>query len=197
MIFSQSMRRGLVAAATAMLLLPGAAMAQQANDAQQPGQAAQGADISDSHLAAARDAVTAIHATDQFDEILPNAATQIKSELINNRPDMEQQISDMVDDAAIGLAPRRADLETEVARIYARIFSEDELKSIASFYTSGAGEKLLAQGPLATRGMLQAAELWSRGIVRDLRQAAFDEFRTLNGGAAPQAGAEGAAPGAN
>ena len=45
--------------------------------------------------------------------------------------------------------------------------------------------------------MLQAAELWSRGIVRDLRQAAFDEFRTLNGGAAPQAGAEGAAPGAN
>ncbi|ORE97244.1 DUF2059 domain-containing protein [Aurantimonas sp. 22II-16-19i] len=193
MIFSQSMRRGVVAAATAMLLLPAAASAQQANDAQQTSQPAQ--DISESHLAAARAAVTAIRATDQFDEILPNAATQIKSELINNRPDMEQQISDMVDDAAIALAPRRADLETEVARIYARIFSEDELKSIASFYSSGAGEKLLAQGPQATRGMLQAAELWSRGIVRDLRQAAFDEFRAMNGGAAPQA--EGAATGAN
>ncbi|TFF19972.1 DUF2059 domain-containing protein [Jiella endophytica] len=171
-----------------MLLFPAAASAQQATDQQNAGQPAAAEEISDSHLAAARAAIAAIHATDQFDEILPNAATQIKSELIANRPDMDSKISDMVDDAAIELAPRRAALETEVARIYARLFTEDELKSISAFYTSGAGEKLLAQGPTATRDMVRAADVWSKGIIRDLRQAAFDGFRKMNDGGAPSNG---------
>ncbi|MBO0903934.1 DUF2059 domain-containing protein [Jiella sonneratiae] len=192
MIFSQSMRRGLFAAATAMLLVPVAASAQDQKPADQAAaQKAADENISESHLKAARAAIAAIHATDQFDEILPNAATQIKSELISNRPDMDSKISDMVDEAALKLAPRRASLETEVARIYARMFSEDELNDIAQFYSSEAGKKLLAQGPDATRAMLKAAQVWSNGIVRDLRQAAFDGFRAMNGGNAP---AESGAP---
>ena len=188
MIFNQSMRRGVLAAATAMLLFPAVASAQQAAGESAAPQQAASDDISDSHLAAARAAVAAIKATDQFDQILFNAATQIKSELIANRPDMESQISDMVDDAAIGLAPRRADLENEVGRIYARLFTEDELKTISGFYSSGAGKKLLEQGPVATRDMLQAAEVWSKGIVRDLRQSAFDGFRNMNDGKDAPAG---------
>lgn len=191
MIFSQSMRRSAFAAAAAMLLCPAAALAQQSGG-QQPAAQSGSDTLSESHVRAARAAVTAIHATDQFDEILPNAATQIKSELIANRPDMEAQISALVDDAALGLVSRRADLETEVARIYARLFSEDELNQISGFYNSEAGQKLLAQGPEATRNMLRAAEVWSRGIVRDLRQAAFDGFREMNGGQSPEAPAEGA-----
>ncbi len=188
MIFSQSMRRSAFAAAAALFLFPAAASAQQSGDAQ-PAAEAGSQEISESHLKAARAAVAAIRATDQFDDILLNAATQIKSELIANRPDMEAQISDLVDDAALKLAPRRADLETEVARIYARLFSEDELNQISSFYTSEAGKKLLDQGPEATRNMLRAAEVWSRGIVRDLRQAAFDGFRQMDGGQTPEPGA--------
>lgn len=196
MIFSQSMRRSAFAAVAAMFLCPAAGMAQQSGDPQ-PAAEAGSEDISQSHLKAARAAVAAIHATDQFDAILLNAATQIKSELIANRPDMEAKISDLVDDAAVNLAPRRADLETEIARIYARLFSEDDLNQISSFYDSEAGKKLLAQGPDATRNMLRAAEVWSRGIVRDLRQAAFDGFRQMNGGQAPQAPAAGGAAGQN
>ncbi|MBP0615900.1 DUF2059 domain-containing protein [Jiella mangrovi] len=195
MIFSQSMRRGILAAATALILVPAAAVAQEPAAQTPAGQDAADENISESHLNAARAAITAIHATDQFDEILPNAATQIKSELIANRPDMDAKISDMVDDAALKLASRRADLETEIARIYARMFTEDELKSIASFYTSEPGKKLLEQGPQATRSMLRAAEVWSRGIVRDLRQTAFDGFREMNGGEAPAA--DGSAGGQN
>lgn len=142
-------------------------------------------DISDAHLAAARSAISAIDATDQFDNILLNAATQIKSELIVNNPNLESQISDMVDDKALALAPRRGALETEVARIYAKMFSEDELKEIASFYNSEAGKKLLAQGPAATREMLAAAEVWSNGIIRDLRRSAVEGMSSIAGANAP------------
>ena len=140
-------------------------------------------EISPSHLAAARTAIKAISATDQFDNLLPNAATQVKSEFIPNNPDKESEISDMVDDRALKLASRRGDLENEVARIYAKMFSEEELDQIAQFYTSEAGKKLLAKGPAATREMMQSAEVWNNGIMRDLRQSSMEGMNEIYGSA--------------
>ncbi|MEP0508048.1 MAG: hypothetical protein ABJD38_04955, partial [Aurantimonas coralicida] len=116
MMFSRVTRQGRIAAAAALLLvLPANAIAQE---------------YTESHLAAARDTIEAIDATDQFDNILMNAATQTKSELIPNNPDMEEKISAMVDDRALALASRRAALENEVARVYAKLFTEEELRAI-------------------------------------------------------------------
>lgn len=148
-------------------------------------------EISESHLATARAAIGSIKATDQFDNILPNAATQMKSELIPNNPDMQNEISNMVDDKAIALASRRADLENEIARVYARTFSEPELKAIVDFYSSEAGMKLLAEGPTVTREALAAADVWSNGIIRDLRQASLEGINELNAANAPVPTAEG------
>ena len=191
--------------ATTALVAPAAA---QTSD--QPGSAPAGqapadqaappeAEISPSHLAAARAAIKAISATEQFDNILPNAATQVKSEFIPNNPDKENEISDMVDDRALKFASRRGDLENEIARIYARMFKEDELNQIAQFYTSEAGKKLLAQGPAATREMMQSAEVWRNGIVRDLRQSGMEGMNEIYGSAKPgdAAAVEGAAAPAN
>ncbi|WP_244490683.1 DUF2059 domain-containing protein [Aureimonas frigidaquae] len=136
-------------------------------------------EVSPSHLAAARQAVDAIDTTEQFDQILLNAATQIKAELIVNNPNLQSQISQMVDDNAIALAPRRADLENEIARVYAKIFTEQELREITQFYTSEAGRKLLAQGPSAVRETMSAADIWANGIVRDLRRSSDEGMRKL------------------
>lgn len=143
-----------------------------------------------SHLAAARAAVAAINTTDQFDAVLMNAATQVKAELIANHPDRQSELSAMVDDAAIELAPRRADLENEVARIYARLFTEQELQAIGEFYGSEAGQKLIEQGPVATRETVAAAEIWANGIVRDLSAAADEGARAIVPAAAPAAPAQ-------
>ncbi|KAA0971242.1 DUF2059 domain-containing protein [Aureimonas fodinaquatilis] len=139
----------------------------------------QAQEVSPSHLAAARQAVDAIDTTEQFDQILLNAATQIKAELIVNNPNLQSEISAMVDDNAIALAPRRADLENEIARIYAKMFTEQELREIAQFYDSEAGRKLIAQGPAAVRETMSAADIWANGIVRDLRNSADEGMRTL------------------
>lgn len=136
-------------------------------------------DASPAHLEAARAAIGALNATEQFDQILPNAATQIKAELIVNNPNLQSQISAMVDDNAIELASRRAALENEVARIYARIFTEQELREIAAFYNSAAGTKLIAQGAVAARDMMGAADIWANGIVRDLQAASVADMNVL------------------
>ena len=138
-----------------------------------------------SHLDAARSAIEAIGATRQFDSILISAALNLKSQLIQDNPDQEAIISATVDETALSLAGRRGDLESEAARIYATLFSEAELTTIAEFYRSDAGQKLIANGPAATRGVLQAADIWGRGVARDLAEATGTALRERIGGDAP------------
>ncbi|PSJ63934.1 DUF2059 domain-containing protein [Pseudaminobacter soli (ex Li et al. 2025)] len=152
-------------------------------------------DISDAHLKAARDAVAAIRATDFYDGILPQAAAALKGQMIDKNPDLQEVITSTVDDTALKLAGRRADLEKEAALAYARVFSEEDLKAIAAFYNSPAGKKLLQDGPIVTREAAKAADIWQRGIARDLaEQAATTLEATLKEkGLIPKPGATDAA----
>lgn len=125
-------------------------------------------DVSDAQIKAARAAISALGITNQFDSILPNLAEQLKSTMIQANPNFESAISSVVDQQALALASRRADLEREAAITYAKAFTLDELNQIASFYTSSTGKKLLKDGPLATRELYKAADIWAQGISRDL-----------------------------
>ncbi|MDN2567679.1 DUF2059 domain-containing protein [Aquibium sp. A9E412] len=155
-----------VAAALAAAVLAGTATAQE---------------ISDSHLKAARAAIDAVNATDEFDSVLPQAAQALKAELIQKNPNLVELINATVDENALALAARRADLEREAAMAYARVFSEAELQEIATFYNSPTGAKLLQDGPIVTREVMQAAEIWQRGIARDLAQNVAQQLEAAMG----------------
>lgn len=155
-------------------------------------------DVTDSHLKAARAAVAAIHATDSFDNILPQAAAALESQLIQKNPDMQELIGKTISDKAMAMASRRADLEKEAALAYAKVFSEKELNDIAAFYGSDAGKKLLDSGPAVTRDLIKAADIWQNGIARDLAQQVGETLAAdakANAPAAPvTAPADDAAP---
>jgi hypothetical protein len=174
-------RLSAVLAASAFVALSSAAFAQ---------------DITESHMKAARDAVAALHATDVFDNILPQAAAALEAQLIQKNPDMQELIGKTVNEKALALASRRSDLEREAATAYAKSFSEKELNDIAAFYNSDSGKKLLKDGPAAMRELVKAAEIWQNGIARDLAQ---DVGKTLEAAAAakaptPAPAADAAAP---
>lgn len=147
--------------------------------------AAQAADATPEHIAAARTAITAIKATDQFDLILPQAADSLRGEMIQKDPNLEPAISAAVDEEVIKLAARRAALEAEAARAYANIFSIEELNAIAAFYSSDTGKRLIAEGPLATRKVIEAANIWQAGIARDLAEAVAKKVKAAADAAAP------------
>lgn len=188
MTFTNRMRRTLRATmASLMILTAGAAFAEE---------------IPASHLAQARAALAAIKGTDQFDAILPQAADALKSELIQKDPNLEALISSTVDNEVLALASRRGDLEGEAARVYAKVFTEEELKAIADFYVTDAGKKLIKEGPIATRGIVDAANVWQAGVARDLasnvagklKAAAPAEVAPAVDPAAPADGTDTAAP---
>jgi hypothetical protein len=147
-------------------------------------------EVTPSHMEAARKTIVALAATDPFDSILPQAAAQLKAELIRKNPDLSSAIIQAVDEQTLALAARRRDLETEVARVYTRIFNEDELNAIGTFYASPAGKKLLEEGPIVAREVMQAAEIWQRGVARDLAQSVGEKLKAVyeaRGEAAPAA----------
>lgn len=127
-------------------------------------------DIAESHLQAARETISALNVTDEYDAILPQLAQILQAELIQKDPNMEQIISTTVQDEALKMVARRAALEGEVARAYANAFSEEELKAITAFYQSAPGKKLLSEGPIATREVMKAVEVWQNGLARDLAE---------------------------
>lgn len=125
-------------------------------------------EVSESHMKAARAAVAAINATGEFDAILPAAARALKDQLVQQSPDLYEVIDKTVNEKALELTARYGDLQKEAATAYARVFSEADLNAIAAFYTSETGKKLLSDGPIVTRELLRAADIWQRGIARDL-----------------------------
>lgn len=128
-------------------------------------------DASPEHITAAKAAIDALVVTNSFDSILPRAAERIKANLTLANPNFSDEISIAVDEEAIKLASRRADLENEAANIYAKSFSAEELNEIAAFYNSETGKKLLKVSPAMGRELLRAAEIWGAGITRDLNEA--------------------------
>jgi hypothetical protein len=131
-------------------------------------------DASPEHIKAARATIAAVGATANFDSILPTIAGQIKEQLIQATPNYEPVITEIVDEKAIEIAKRRADLEQEAAKVYAQTFTIDELNAITTFYTSAAGKKLLENGPIAQRELAKAADIWATGISRDLSKSTTD-----------------------
>ncbi|TWG49589.1 hypothetical protein L610_000700000350 [Aminobacter sp. J44] len=174
-IVKSSRRLAALAGALALLTVAQPAFAQE---------------ISDSHLAAARTAIGALGATAEFDVILPQAAQALKTELIQKNPDMQADIIEIVDKTALSLAARRGDLEREAGLAYARVFTEQQLNEIATFYQSETGKKLISDGAIVMREVYRAAEIWQNGIARDLAQQVATELQQRFEAAKPAEGGE-------
>jgi hypothetical protein len=134
-------------------------------------------EISQSHLAAALDVVAATTATRSFDTRLPQIANEVANRLIRSRPDLHKEISDAVQATALKLAVRRKDLDIDVARVYAKAFTEDELKSIAAFLGSPAGQKYQEDGPKVFADTFEAVQRWADRLGGELLDKTKEELK--------------------
>jgi hypothetical protein len=125
-------------------------------------------EVSQSHLDAALEAVQSAGAARGFDSVLPALADRVKGRLIRLRPDLHQEISATVEAVALELIARRADLNEDVARVWAKNFTEDELVTIAEFYKSPTGQKFAEIGPQVIQDSLKAVEGWSTRVGEEL-----------------------------
>ena len=110
------------------------------------------------NLAAARELIQVMKATDQFKALLPTIMQALKPAFVQGRPEMEKDF-DAILPAINDVAARRVnELAEALAVIYASNFSVAEIHDIAAFYRSPTGQKLLAQQPVIARESLVAGQ---------------------------------------
>lgn len=125
-------------------------------------------EITQTHLEAALEVLKSSPASRSYDDLLPAVADAVKSQLILQRPDLHKQISETVDTLVVTLVPRRSDLDNDLARVWAKGFTEDELVTIASFYSSPAGQKFSQIGPNVISEGYKVAEGWAVRVREEL-----------------------------
>jgi hypothetical protein len=134
-------------------------------------------EITPEHLQAALDAVAASHLASNYDNVLPAVSESVQGQLIRLRPDLYQKISEVVQGVALTLVSRRADLNNDVARIWANAFTEDELKAITAFYQSPAGKKFLDLGPKVAADSVNALKGWSDRLTEELMEKSREALK--------------------
>ena len=135
-------------------------------------------EISQSHLqVAVRVARAGPSTMGDLDALLPLMSEQVQSRLIRTRPDLFREIAATVEEQALQLAARRAELDNEIARIWARRFSEAELQQIAAFFDSELGAKYKEVLPQIGEELLRASRRWSDRLAEELYTASLADMQ--------------------
>jgi hypothetical protein len=143
------------------------------------GAAAQEA-VSESHLAAAKQVAVVTKVLEPFDDILPILAEQTRTAFIQSEPTRAEEISEVVQNVALTLAPKRAELNSLVYKAWADNFTEEELKQLAEFYSTDLGQKLTEKIPTITQYSVGAAREWQDKISTEMVTMVQEELAKLN-----------------
>ena len=69
------------------------------------------------------------------------------------------------------------DIDVDVARVYAKTFSEDELKTIGAFLSSDAGKKYQTEGPKVFAETFDTVQRWSDRVGAELLDKSREELK--------------------
>lgn len=134
------------------------------------------ADFPEAQIAAAREAISATHASEQFNAILLQLAEQTKALFQRSDPSAAKDIEEVVNAVALDLAKRRPELDRELERIWAGRFTEKELKDITTFFKSDSGKKYGELMSVIIQDSLRAADIWRDAISTEILTRSRDEL---------------------
>ena len=99
-----------------------------------------------------------------FNTLIPGVIEQSKYMFEQQNPNLGNPLRDVATKLRNELAPRQAELNSEVAKVYASRFTEKEIKDLLAFYQSPLGRKLIAEEPKALDQSMSYAQDWARRL---------------------------------
>jgi len=79
-----------------------------------------------------------------FDPVIISIVEQTKAALVQTNPQLTKDLNDVATQLRTEFTPKRDELMTQAAKLYADRFSEQELKDMLTFYKSALGKKMVA-----------------------------------------------------
>ena len=129
------------------------------------------------HLALARAVIDFTGGSKAFDKVRPKLLNDARTVILRTHPDYEADLDPIIVKLDKEMADREQVLLNNVAKIYASKFSESELKEIAAFYQSPAGQKLTQTMPEVLRESYQLAQEWAQKFSTDVMTRIREEMK--------------------
>jgi hypothetical protein len=107
-----------------------------------------GAQPAPSAIAAARELIEIKGATTMFNVLIPGIVETVKNSFLPTHPQLAKELNEVAAQLRNEFAPRRGDILTELATMYAQRFSEQEMKEAIAFYKTATGKKFATEEPV-------------------------------------------------
>jgi hypothetical protein len=115
---------------------------------------------SPSAIATARELVEVKGASTTFDALVPGIVETAKNTFLPTHPQLAKELNDVAAQLRAEFAPRRAQMVSDFATIYAQHFTEAEMREAIAFYKSPTGRKFVSQEPVTVeQGLLRIRDI--------------------------------------
>jgi hypothetical protein len=145
----------LATTALALAILTGAAFAQ-------------GAALSQSHLAAARDVITSSGMSRSFEIVIPQFEQRIRQQLVS-RPQLSGDLDAVFKELQPEMQLQEQAMVNRAATVMAQRLTEDELKQISTFFSSAVGKRYVETQPAVLDDLVKEMQSWSNDLAEYLQ----------------------------
>jgi hypothetical protein len=112
-----------------------------------------------------------------FNPVVYNVIEKVKNVFLPTNPNLSKELNEVAAKLKKDYDPKRAELLNDVARMYAERFSEDEIKSLITFYKSPLGRKMVADEPKIIDQSLNYVENWGNELSDEVLSRFREEMK--------------------
>jgi hypothetical protein len=128
-------------------------------------------------MAAARELLVTMRAADNFKAIMPAIMSSLKPAIVQNRPQVERDYDALVPVLLEGMDARLNEMIDQVAALYARTFTTEELREVVAFYRGPTGQKFVQRMPLIMQESMLIGQRFGQSVSTEIRDRMIEELR--------------------
>lgn len=128
-------------------------------------------------IAAAKELVEAMRATDQLKVLMPMLMQQLKPAIVQGRAEVERDYDALMPEMLAAMDARMSEFVAAMAAIYVRYFNADDLRQLTAFYRAPVGQKFLEVMPRIMQDSMTIGGKIGESIAVDTRSRMIEELR--------------------
>ena len=119
-------------------------------------------------VAVAKELIVLKGSTQLWDAVVPGVIEQVKAVFMQTNPALGKELNDVAAQLRTEYAPRASQLVDQVAQLYARTLTEQELKDALVFYKSPLGRKIVNEEPRVLDDGFRRIQQWANKFSEEV-----------------------------
>jgi uncharacterized protein len=121
-----------------------------------------------SAVALAKELIVLKGSTQLWEAVVPGVIEQVKGVFLQTNPALGKALNDVATQLRTEYAPRASQLVDQVAQLYAKAFTEQELKDALAFYKSPLGRKISSEEPKVLDEGFHRTQQWANKFSEEV-----------------------------